>query len=312
MATDSPVAVTDTRSSHPMRTLLTSIILLFTSAAAFPQQVNPVRSDVRKLLELLPTGCASTADARAKCAGSRSEALAPFKQVLETMQNERVAGANGMSASQEAMMKKMEDPAFQEQMKKMSPQQLAELMLRMQGGSLPMAGPVTSEETALSEEFDRLNQDQMNYGTAFNKEWTDLQADLGAKKQAEQNILTTEFGACPVLTGGETNYRDPACLAAAEKKYDARMEAVLNAWLPKANDVVTRYRADVIKHYEEAEKRLVALDYGSKCGVQMFYDMVNNTQTMILGSVGAVGDMADAVWMTACGEKDGIGTVMAR
>jgi hypothetical protein len=210
------------------------------------------------------------------------------------------------------MMKKMQDPAFQEQMKKMTPQQLMELSQQIQGGSLPTAGPVTPEETELAEEFERLNQDLMNYGAGFNKEWTDLQADLETKKQAARNTLTTELKACPVLTGGETTYQDPACLAAAEKKYDGKMEAVLDAWLPKVNDLVLRYRADVIKHYEEAEKRLVALDYGRKCGVQMFYDMVNNTQTIILGSVAAVGDMADQAWSTACREKEDIDNVMVR
>lgn len=295
-----------------MRNLLISAFLLVAQTLAFPQQLKPVRSDVRKLLELLPKGCASTAEARAKCAGSRSEALVPFKQALEAMQNERISGASGMSASQEAMMKKMQDPAFQEQMKRMSPQQLAELMQQMQGGSLPMSGAVTPEETALAEEFERLNQDLMNNSAAFNKEWTDLEADLEAKKLAERNTLTAELAACPVLVGGETTYQDPACLAAAEKKYDGRMEAVLNAWLPKANDVVVRYRADVIKHYEEAQKRLVAVDYGNKCGVQMFYDMVNTTQTMILGSVALVGDMAEEAWNTACREKNDIENVMTR
>jgi hypothetical protein len=295
-----------------MRNLLISAFLLVAQTLAFPQQLKPVRSDVRKLLELLPKGCVNIAEASAKCTGATSEAIAPFKQALEAMQNERISGASGMSASQEAMMKKMQDPAFQEQMKKMSPQQLAELMQQMQGGSLPMSGAVTPEETALAEEFERLNQDLMNYSAAFNKEWTDLQADLEAKKLAERNTLTVELAACPVLVGGETTYQDPTCLAAAEKKYDGRMEAVLNAWLPKANDVVVRYRADVIKHYEEAQKRLVAVDYGSKCGVQMFYDMVNTTQTMILGSVALVGDMAEEAWSTACREKNDIETVMTR
>ncbi len=293
-----------------MRTTLTLAILLCAATTVLPQQVKPVRSDIRKLLELIPKGCASTADARAKCAGSKSEALAPFKQALETMQKERISGASGMTASQEAMMKRMQDPAFQEQMKKMSPQQLTELMQQMQGGSLPTAGSVTPEETALAEEFDRLNQDLASYAAGFNKEWTDLQGELDRKKEAERAILTTDLGACPTLVSGETTYQDPVCLAAAEKKYDGKMEAVLNGWLPKANDLVVRYRADVVKHYEEAEKRLVALDYGSKCGVQMFYDMVNSTQTIILGSVGLVGDLADQAWSTACREKEDIDNVM--
>ncbi len=295
-----------------MRTTLTLAILSFTTTTALSQQVKPVRSDTRKLLELIPKGCASTAEARAKCADSKSEALAPFKQALEAIQKERIAGAGGMSASQEALMKKMQDPAFQEEMKKMTPQQLMDLSQQMQGGSLPTSGAVTPEETALAEEFDRLNQDLMSYATGFNKEWLDMQADLDRKKEAERAILTTELGACPVLVSGETTYQDPACLAAAEKKYDSKMEAVLDAWLPRANDVVVRSRADVVKRYEEAEKRLVALDYGSKCGVQMFYDMVNSTQTMILGSVGLVGDLADQAWSTACREKNDIETVVAR
>ncbi len=295
-----------------MRIILTSAILLFTSTVALPQQEKPVRSDIRKLLELLPKGCASTAEARAKCNGSGSQALAPFKQAFEAMQKDRMTGAGGMSASQEAMMKKMQDPAFQEQLKKMTPQQLMELSQQMQAGSLPTSGAVTAEETALAEEFERLNQDLMNYGAAFNKEWTELNADLDRKKEAERNIFSTELAACPVLVSGETTFQDPACLAAAEKKYDGRMEAVIDAWLPKANDVVARYRADVIKHYQEAQNRLVALDYGSKCGVQMFYDLVNSTQTIILGSVGLVGDMADQAWSTACQEKNDIGAIVAR
>ena len=175
-----------------------------------------------------------------------------------------------------------------------------------------MSGAVTEEETSLAEEWERLNQEQMTYSAPFNKEWTDLQAELDGKKQAQQTILTAGISACPILTGGETTFRDPACVAAAEKKYDIGMEAAMDTWLPKANDLVVRYRADVVKHYEEAEKRLVALDYGNKCGVQMFCDMVNNTQTIILGSVGAVGDMADQVWSTACREKDAIEQVTAR
>ena len=293
-----------------MRTTLTLAPLLFAATMALPQQVKPVRSDIRKLVELLPKGCVSTADARAKCTGSKSEALVPFKQALEAMQNERMAGASGMTAAQETMMKKMQDPAFQEEMKKMSPQQLTELMQQMQGGSLPTSGSVTPEETALAEEFDRLNQDLMSYAQGFNKEWQDVQADLDEKKEAERNIFSTEMAACPALVSGETTFQEPACLAAAEKKYDARMEAVVDAWLPKANDLVVRYREDVVKHYEEAEKRLVALDNGNKCGVQMFYDLVNSTQTIILGSVSMVGDMADQVWSTACREKEGIDNVM--
>ena len=75
-----------------MRTTLTLAILSFTTTTALSQQVKPVRSDTRKLLELIPKGCASTAEARAKCADSKSEALAPFKQALEAIQKERIAG----------------------------------------------------------------------------------------------------------------------------------------------------------------------------------------------------------------------------
>jgi hypothetical protein len=44
----------------------------------------------------------------------------------------------------------------------------------------------------------------------------------------------------------------------------------------------------------------------------MFYDMVNNTQTIILGAVTSVGAMADQVWSTACREKDDVENVMIR
>lgn len=286
-----------------------SFILLLVLEPALAQQAKPLRSDIRDLLQLLPNGPASTADARLNCADGESsdhgpdKVMAPFRKAMENTQTARLGGT-GPNASQEAMMQKMQDPAFQEQMKRMSPQEIAQLMQQVQGGTLPMSGPVTDEEGALAEEFERLNGDQMTFDAGFHDQWTALRSELDNKRAAEHAVLEKEVAACPMIVMGETNERDHQCEVAANKRYVHRMEAVLNAWLPKANALIDRYRADVIARYAQAQERLIALDYGNKCGTQMFLDMVVNTQTLMLGSLESVGQLRTQVWSTACQEKE--------
>lgn len=286
-----------------------SLALMLALMPLLAQQVKPLRTDPRDHLQLLPNGPASTADARLNCADGNSSAhgedkvMAPFRKAMETTQNARVTGT-GPNASQEAMMQKMQDPAFQEQMKRMSPQEIAQLMQQMQGGTLPMSGPVTDEESALAEEFERLNGEQMTFDVGFHEQWTALRTELDNKRAAEHAVLEKEVAACPMIVMGETNERDHQCVVAANKRYVQRMEAALNTWIPKANALIDRYRADVIKHYAQAQERLIALDYGTKCGTQMFLDMVVNTQTIMLGSVQGVGELQAQVWATSCQEKE--------
>lgn len=111
---------------------------------------------------------------------------------------------------------------------------------------------------------------------------------------------------CPTETSGEMTFTSPACCKEVEKKYDAQWLAAAQEWLPKANDVVRRYRTAVSERYAEAERRMAALAYGDKCGIQMFYDMIGTTQSYILGHAEAAAEMTGQTWQVACENKVGL------
>lgn len=297
------------------RILAAVALLVITST--LEAQVKPLKENLLKLLDLLPPPCSSLEEALAKCADpaasggcSATRIMAPFTLAYEAKSADRMATGTSTNSSQEAMMQKMQDPAFQAEMQKMTPDQLVALSMQLQGGSLPMSGIPTDEETAMAEEFSRINEDLMDFAMKYTNEWAQLQSTFEERKRAIEQARWEEVKKCPTETSGEVTYTSPACCAAVEKKYDEQWRTAVGEWVPKANDVVARHRAAVLARYGEAEKRMAALGYGDKCGVQMFLDMVTSTQTAILGSLGSVSDMAGQVWKTTCENRVGIDHAM--
>ena len=299
------------------RSMFFATVLLSLTALPLAAQVKPLKEDLLKLLDLLPPPCASMDEARAQCADpsggngcSTDKLMASFTQAYQEKNTARAAAGGGMNASQEELMRKMQDPAFQEQMKKMTPDQLMALSAQLQGGGLPMSGIPTPEETAMAEEFERINDGLMDFALKYTTEWAQLRSVLEEKKRAIEQARWAEVEKCPKETSGEVTFTSPACCAEKEKKYDAQWHAAVVEWLPKANDVVKRYRTAIRERFAEAGKRMAALGYGDKCGVQMFYDMITSTQGMILGSAEAAAQMAGDVWDVACENKVGMDNAM--
>ncbi len=276
------------------------MVALLAITSTLEAQVKPLKENLLKLLDLLPPPCSGLEEAHAKCADpaasgacSTTRIMAPFTQVYKAKSAERMTAGTGMSSSQEALMQKMQDPAFQAEMQKMTPDQLVALSMQLQGGSLPMSGIPTDEETAMAEEFERINQGQAEFAMSYSNEWAQLQSALEERKRAIEQARWEEVKKCPTETSGEVTFTSPACCATIEKKYDAQWRTTAQEWVPKANDVVTRYRAAIIGRYSEGEKRMAALGYGDQCGIQMFYDMIHSTQTLILGNAEAAAYMAE-------------------
>ncbi|MEO8589202.1 MAG: hypothetical protein ABI432_07540 [Flavobacteriales bacterium] len=288
-----------------MKYVLTTA-LSFTTITLFAQ-LKPVKEDLRKVVDLLPAPCTSIDDAYAKCHGEGgmngcdgAKALAAFTARMHAISAGRMVTANGPNAAQEEMMRKMQDPAFQEQVKKMTPQQLQEMSKQLQGGTLPTSGSPTPDETAMIQEFERLNQTMMEFTTPFNTAWMNLLQALDADLKTVSDARAAAIKACPTTNSGGFTIIDKPCCAETDKKHDAQLRAAVEAWLPKANAHIARYRAAIADRYAEAERIMAALGYGEKVHIQMFLDALNTTQTFELGSLGSLGEMNQEIQQRAC------------
>lgn len=254
-------------------------VLLTLLATMLPAQV-PVKKDLMRLIDQVPPPPASVKDAYAKTTRSketgalRCNADKVFESVdKETKSVEDAYKAQGPDAAVAAsgmspdMVKKMQGPEMQKQLKKMSKEEKMKMAMEMmKSGAVSQPAvvmdppPIRAALDEWQKIYNTLQPEFVNAGTVMKEEmrvqeeYEKGHADISAKEEAEIAKL-------PQISSGEMSAPDPAQVKVVQLKAADRHIALANRRLGVIDSAWNALAKKTKNRYGVFYQKLVAADY---------------------------------------------------
>ncbi len=202
-----------------MKMLPLASAVLVAATLSVGQNNRPVKMNLLAYFDKVPVPPLTSKEAHAKCECNdpnntgACKADGMFKAIEEEMIKIQTDISSPAGTTQGDLIKKMQDPAFQKEMEKMSDAEKMNLAMRMQQSMTPKPmGPEPATVMKALEEFSKLNEAEAN---SMSKAGEMVQAtqkreqELDAKHKAIDQWQEAEIKKLPIKNYGEMSAPDP-------------------------------------------------------------------------------------------------------
>ena len=281
-----------------MKTLMTTLSLFILSAIALSQQ--PVKVNLLEYFDKVLPPPTTVKEAYDKCGcnvpNRQGECTADslFKSLMDDLGKLQMDIATPATGTQGDLMRKMQDPAFQEKMKTMSDDEKMKLAMEIQAENTAMVtGPMKPEPqavTAVFKEVGKLNEtnakDMENLNVA-------VQADMQHQQEVEakHNDVTewerAEISKLPMINqGGEAGGGpDPKAVHNVNISAFKKHFAIVEAELARTGKSWGEQRMKSKQLFAPYEQGLERIHYGDDAKNKITKQTLSTGQTLMIGSI---------------------------
>jgi len=300
-----------------MKRSITALSLIILSAAALCQQ--PVKINLLEVFDKVPAPPKTVKEAYDKCGCATPNrtgdctADSLFKGLMDYLAKVQMDISTPSTGTQGDLMRKMQDPAFQEKMKTMSEDEKMKLAMQIQAENAAMvSGPMKPEPQAVIAVMIQLGTLNETNGRSMQNLSSEVQAEAKHKQEVEakQNSVdeweTAEIKKLPIINqGGESGGEpDPKAVYSVKMNAFKKHFAIVEEDLARTGKSWEEQRVKSKQLFSPYEQGLEKIHYGDDAKNKMTKTNLSSGQTLMIGSIRNLIGVSQTAYNDAAGWYD--------
>ncbi len=281
-----------------MKSSIAALSLFFVGGIALSQQ--PVKVNLLEYFDKVPPPPTTVKEAYEKCGcdtpNRQGDCTADslFKSLTDYLGKVQLDIATPATGTQGDLMRKMQDPAFQEKMKTMTEDEKMKLAMEIQAENTAMVtGPMKPEPRAVTvalQEMGKLNEtnanDLQNLNVRVQAEMQHQQ-EIEAKHNAVNDWESAEIKKLPIInSGGESEgWPDPKAVYGVKINAFKKHFAIVEAELASTGKSWGEQRTKSKQLFTPYETSLEKIHYGDDAKNKITKTNLSSGQTLMIGSI---------------------------